>query len=161
MYTAEQAVRIALLENTSVTEDAIKSVQDAVRGLTAGAIDMVLHYPSCGVQHIDAPDERTADWKNPDHRSHLCHGCGHIWRPADVPTNGVQVVLTKGKDDSPIAVGGVDIITYTMEPPSGPVVAWIIEKVGHPVSMTHYKTVADSKRSMGFTVTDHHSRVTA
>src|SRR5574340_600312 len=23
-------------------------------------------------------------WDNPPHRSHLCHGCGHIWRPADV-----------------------------------------------------------------------------
>lgn len=35
------------------------------------------------------------------HRSHLCHGCGHIWRPADVPTNGVAAVKTKGKADSP------------------------------------------------------------
>lgn len=66
-------------------------------------IDMVLHCPACGLQHIDAPDERTPDWKNEPHRSHLCHGCGHIWRPADVPTNGVAAVATKGKADSPIA----------------------------------------------------------
>lgn len=43
----------------------------------------------------------------PDHRSHLCRpedgGCGHIWRPADVPTNGVAAVKTKGQNDSPIA----------------------------------------------------------
>jgi len=69
----------------------------------AEPVDMVLHCPACGLQHIDAPDERTADWKNEPHRSHLCHGCGHIWRPADVPTNGVQAVKTPGKADSPIA----------------------------------------------------------
>lgn len=69
----------------------------------AQPIDMVLHCPKCGLQHIDAPDERTPDWKNEPHRSHLCHGCGHIWRPADVATNGVQAVKTKGNADSPIA----------------------------------------------------------
>ena len=68
-----------------------------------GTIDMVLHCPACGLQHIDAPDERTEGWMNEPHRSHLCHGCSHIWRPADVPTNGVAAVKTKGKADSPIA----------------------------------------------------------
>lgn len=84
-------------------------------------IDMVLHCPVCGEQHIDAPvacdmsvgceeagtcfaaahgePERCVAWDNPPHRSHLCHNCGHIWRPADVPTNGVEAVKTKGKDD--------------------------------------------------------------
>lgn len=72
----------------------------------AKPIDMVLHCPACGLQHIDAPgmnsefDNHT--WTNPPHRSHLCHGCGHIWRPADVPTNGVQAITTRGKNDSPI-----------------------------------------------------------
>lgn len=73
-------------------------------------IDMVLHCPACGLQHIDAPDTepsahpdgRESKWDNPPHRSHLCHGCGHIWRPADVPTNGVAAVKTRGKNDSPI-----------------------------------------------------------
>lgn len=66
-------------------------------------VDMVLHCPSCGLQHIDAPDDRTTEWINPPHRSHLCHGCGHIWRPADVATNGVATINTKGKNDSPTA----------------------------------------------------------
>lgn len=79
---------------------------------TAAPLDMVLHCPACGLQHIDAPEPavRTAldpngvlGWPNPPHRSHLCHGCGHIWRPADVPTNGVAAVKTTGKADSPIA----------------------------------------------------------
>lgn len=67
-------------------------------------IDMVLHCPACHVQHIDAPDERTPDWKNEPHKSHLCHGCGHIWRPADVPTNGVASIKTEGKNNSPVTM---------------------------------------------------------
>lgn len=80
-------------------------------------IPMVLHCPACGLQHIDEPEFGLAwsggsapepegevtVWDNPPHRSHLCHGCGHIWRPADVPTTGVATVQTRGKGDSPIA----------------------------------------------------------
>ncbi len=69
------------------------------RGQKAVPIDMVLHCPSCGLQHVDEPDERTAGWSNPPHRSHLCHRCGSIWRPADVPTNGVRATQTTGKND--------------------------------------------------------------
>lgn len=73
-------------------------------------IDMILHCPACGMQHIDGYEGinlQNADggnrdkWTNPPHRSHLCHGCGHIWRPADVPTNGVAAIKTKGENDSP------------------------------------------------------------
>lgn len=72
-------------------------------------IDMVLYCPKCGTQHVDRPDtpEDGADWNdpeiawtNPPHRSHLCHSCGCIWRPADVPTNGVASIETQGKDDT-------------------------------------------------------------
>lgn len=75
-------------------------------------VDMVLHCPKCGRQHVDGQEEHDAlkefkatptPWTNPPHRSHLCHGCGHIWRPADVPTNGVAAVKTKGNADSPLA----------------------------------------------------------
>ncbi len=79
-------------------------------------INMVLFCPACGTQHIDAPEPAIArhydelpggmveaqPWTNPPHRSHLCSGCGHIWRPADVPTNGVAAVQTCGKNDSKI-----------------------------------------------------------
>jgi len=72
-------------------------------------IDMVLFCPKCGMQHIDEADPYDMTyveggpgaWTNPPHRSHLCHGCGYIWRPADVPTNGVAAIKTKGKNDSP------------------------------------------------------------
>lgn len=62
-------------------------------------VDMLLFCPNCAAQHIDAPDERTQGWANPPHRSHLCHACGHIWRPSDVPTNGVATIKTKGEKD--------------------------------------------------------------
>lgn len=83
-------------------------------------VDMVLFCPHCHHQHIDAPeitakmvkalnglpltaeDERrhAKRWTNPPHRSHLCHQCGFIWRPADVPTNGVEAIRTRGQDDT-------------------------------------------------------------
>jgi len=91
--------------------------------LNGEPVPMVLFCPKCGVQHIDEPelpyigdriietgDEeaaaciREATWNNPPHRSHLCLSCGHIWRPADIATVGVQAVQTKGKADSPTAV---------------------------------------------------------
>lgn len=84
-------------------------------------IDMVLHCPKCGEQHIDAAEtdakyaeklhesswwelggDKPERWTNPPHRTHLCHSCGHRWRPADVATNGVAAVKTRGKDDDPI-----------------------------------------------------------
>jgi len=84
-------------------------------------IPMVLHCPACGLQHIDAPEVETVQasegppdgketavlWDNPPHRSHKCGSCGHIWRPADVPTVGVERIETKGKNDSaPVAPRG-------------------------------------------------------
>jgi hypothetical protein len=83
-------------------------------------IDMVLYCPTCGMQHIDAPTncdmgvgceevgicyaeahgepDRCSRWTNPPHRSHLCHGCGHIWRPYDIPTNGVKSIEFKEEE---------------------------------------------------------------
>ena len=77
-------------------------------------IDMVLYCPNCGVQHIDmaehvlidrgpnSPPGNQKTWTNPPHRSHLCHNkkCNTIWRPADVPTNGVERITTEGKADT-------------------------------------------------------------
>jgi hypothetical protein len=60
-------------------------------------IDIVVFCPACDTQHVDAPSE---GWGNPPHRSHLCAFCGHVWRPADVPTNGVAAVKTRSERDS-------------------------------------------------------------
>lgn len=114
-------------------------------------IDMVLHCPKCGLQHIDAPDERTPGWKNEPHRSHLCHGCGHIWRPADVPTNGVQAITTKGKADSPIATpqpavtaGAVDAATAT--PPQSDTL-WRLLTGGYDFEYVNQLDSADRNKS--------------
>lgn len=75
---------------------------------------MVLYCPNCGLQHIDAPKlgsygltcdgngvpTEVPDWTNPPHRSHLCTDCGCIWRPCDVPTEGVESIATEGKADT-------------------------------------------------------------
>lgn len=89
--------------------------REALRAHAASAepVAMVLHCPKCGMQHIDAqePEEIHTDqdgtvlrheggWDNPPHRSHLCHGCGTIWRPADVSTTGVAAIETRGKADT-------------------------------------------------------------
>lgn len=88
-------------------------------------INMVLHCPTCHTQHIDAPEptamchwcgatvgesddcprpavhcDHAEPWTNRPHRSHLCHSCGTIWRPADVPTNGVQSITTRSEKDT-------------------------------------------------------------
>jgi hypothetical protein len=72
-------------------------------------IPMLLFCPKCGTQHIDAPEVAFGDaddsdshvaWENPPHRSHLCHACGTIWRPADVATTGVAAIATRGKADT-------------------------------------------------------------
>jgi hypothetical protein len=60
-------------------------------------INMILHCPTCGQAHIDMA---TPGWINPPHRSHLCMFCGEIWRPADVPTNGVLNIQTEGSADT-------------------------------------------------------------
>jgi hypothetical protein len=85
----------------------------------AEPIKMVLFCPACGTQHIDRDQPEWMEtyysgaelvcikhpaWSNKPHKSHLClkldDGCGHVWRPADVPTEGVTEIATKGKDDS-------------------------------------------------------------
>lgn len=107
----QQAIRDGGASASSVRPYSIALV--APEAPAQAPIDMVLLCPACGTQHIDAPEEcpdspgrcecRGPHWKNPPHRSHLCHGCGHIRRPADVPTNGVPAIKTKGKADSPVA----------------------------------------------------------
>lgn len=72
---------------------------DAMRAvLGPDPIPMVLWCPACGMQHIDEPAPEKG-WDNPPHRSHECQACGLVWRPADVPTAGVDAIQTKGARD--------------------------------------------------------------
>ncbi|MEW2894476.1 hypothetical protein [Stenotrophomonas maltophilia] len=98
---ASQRDGVICPEDSCDIDDGIRHNHLAARQPVGEPVPMVLHCPRCHVQHIDAPDERTPGWKNPPHRSHLCHGCGLIWRPADVPTIGVERTQTTGKNDTP------------------------------------------------------------
>lgn len=84
-------------------------------------IDMILYCPNCGEQHIDReeipePHMMGKRWTNPPHRSHLCHECGCVWRPADVPTNGVASIQTEGKADTWPAYPGEVIAAQALTP---------------------------------------------
>ncbi len=48
-------------------------------------IPMILTCPSCGARHIDVGEFATRS-----HHTHACQNCGLCWRPAVVPTVGVQ-----------------------------------------------------------------------
>ncbi len=50
-------------------------------------IPMLLICPKCCFQHLDE-----GEWVSRPHKTHLClsPGCGHAWRPANVPTVGVR-----------------------------------------------------------------------
>lgn len=61
-------------------------------------VRMLLACPVCARQHIDRPDPEK-NWTNPPHRTHQCQHCGHLWRPADVPTEGVERIETRGEND--------------------------------------------------------------
>lgn len=77
-------------------------------------INMILYCPACHTQHIDKPADPCQEcpggncmcvvqrekWTNPPHRSHLCANCGCVWRPADVCTNGVESIATRGVKDT-------------------------------------------------------------
>jgi hypothetical protein len=81
----------------------------------AKPIDILLFCPNCAEQHIDEAKPDICEtcgfdvhsckcgtftaWLNPPHKSHRCEECNHVWRPADVPTNGVRAIQTKGSRD--------------------------------------------------------------
>jgi hypothetical protein len=106
----------------------------------AAPIPMLLFCPQCGTQHVDAPEAFTPTgrcecagpdeceaceqnraayeetWQNPPHRSHKCHACGCIWRPADVATTGVETIATVGKKDNWDGPGAVAAHSAAAQP---------------------------------------------
>ena len=48
-------------------------------------IPMLLWCPVCHARHIDEGEFATKS-----HTTHACQGCGMVWKPALVPTCGVQ-----------------------------------------------------------------------
>lgn len=111
-------------------------------------IPMLLFCPKCHTQHIDKPETamqryHAADlgkpltiWDNPPHRSHLCHSCGCIWRPADVPTTGVARIETRGKSDN---------YDGSAKPPASPK---SLERAAGVETMTPTQNVEDALKLM-------------
>lgn len=70
---------------------AIQNVKAMFQGAPAAAevqpqpIPMLLWCPECCDRHIDEGEFATKS-----HHTHACQKCGHVWRPAIVPTLGVQ-----------------------------------------------------------------------
>lgn len=60
-------------------------------------VRMLIFCPECGTQHIDVSKP---GWDNPPHKSHLCINCNTIWRPADIYTEGVLQIKTRGTNDT-------------------------------------------------------------
>ena len=48
-------------------------------------VRMLLPCPNCGARHVDEGSFATKS-----HHTHACQTCGHVWRPALVPTVGVR-----------------------------------------------------------------------
>lgn len=100
MQLVDAAMRARLTAHTErqvhMARNAVEACARKLAESVPTPIDMILHCPACLQQHIDAPGP---DWDNRPHKSHLCHHCGFIWRPADVPTNGVAEIKTRGKND--------------------------------------------------------------
>jgi hypothetical protein len=94
-------------------------------------IDVILFCPKCLELHIDKAKPDVCEtcgrleiehssrfrveqacltfkaWLNPPHKSHRCGNCNFVWRPADVPTNGVAHAKTKGENDTMKRVGDI------------------------------------------------------
>lgn len=62
-------------------------------------IPMLLMCPACHCRHIDKGEFATKP-----HHTHACQRCGMVWRPALVPTVGVQF-LPGFKDDDTAPTG--------------------------------------------------------
>lgn len=69
-------------------------------------IPMILFCPKCGVQHVD--EAEPPEWLNPPHATHKCKVCKHLWRPANVFTNGVLHIPMGSSDTQPPIRGRVE-----------------------------------------------------
>lgn len=77
MYLNEQEAALML--------EGLKAWRGDTSPIVTAPIPMLLWCPECGLRHIDEGEFATKL-----HHTHACQGCGHVWRPAIVPTVGVR-----------------------------------------------------------------------
>lgn len=86
-------------ESSSSDHRATKDMEDALqywrafRARVALPLPIMVNCPICGYRHVDDPGFRP-------HKTHECQNCGLCWRPADVPTVGVEKLSAARKDRS-------------------------------------------------------------
>lgn len=71
-----------LTERAEATEAKLARLREA-------RVPCLLDCPECGQPHIDAAQPEKS-WTNPPHRTHECQHCGHLWRPFEVATDGIE-----------------------------------------------------------------------
>lgn len=137
-------------------------------------IDMILYCPNCGMKHVDAeeplqlaPPERPDlmvlgssfagemnpfRWKNPPHRSHLCHNpeCRCIWRPADVPTNGVDEIQTEGKADTWLAKHNDEVVAALAKSDDATPGPWFVRKLERKGNMVDCFVAAPDRNGFAY-----------
>ena len=72
-------------------------------------VRMSLRCEKCGLQHVDVLDEATGiDWSARPHKTHLCLGCGHLFRPFEYATLGVATTEQEARPWLEIAFAWYD-----------------------------------------------------
>lgn len=71
---------------------------------------MLLWCPACGARHYDL-----GEFASKPHHTHACQSCGLVWRPAIVPTVGVQFL--PGFKNADLAAEFVKAVTVTRGTP--------------------------------------------
>lgn len=56
---------------------------------------LILFCPVCTAQHLDV-----GEWATRLHRTHLCLDCGHLWRPSEDYTVGVETLPSASLETS-------------------------------------------------------------
>jgi hypothetical protein len=78
------------------------------------AIPMLLACPICGARHIDEGEFATKL-----HHTHACQNCGMVWRPAIVPTVGVQFLPGFGPKEKEAKVSSLRAeVEAALQPPT-------------------------------------------
>jgi hypothetical protein len=80
----ERGMHRRTLGELDASERELKRLREGQRPEGA-PIPMLLWCPSCHARHVD-----TGDFAHNPHHTHACQACGLAWRPALVPTVGVQ-----------------------------------------------------------------------
>lgn len=118
------AVTCSECTTVDVVDDNLNELSE-LRMIFTQPIDMLIFCPSCGKQHVDEASPNVCEkcgfeesahgpepekegnwcpgftaWQNPPHKSHRCDNCNSVFRVADIPTNGVADIKTRGDHDT-------------------------------------------------------------